>query len=145
VIPEKYLNQLHEMGLLTSSPVSVFANGVYVMKPVATVGNNIAGYKTGLASFGDGGEVDCVDCDATALRFIHCDGIWQVNGMDSCGGIAPADFINEWSTAEEAVQDIRDFFFGDPTRMNAKAAYFRDPKGETEKAIRENRMPVFGK
>jgi hypothetical protein len=68
VIPEKYLNQLHAMGLLTSPPVPILANGDYVLKPVTTAGNNIAGYTTGLAGLGDGGELGCVDRDAPGAQ-----------------------------------------------------------------------------
>jgi hypothetical protein len=30
------------------------------------------------------------------------------------------DFVNEWDTPEQAVADILDYFFGDPTRMLVK-------------------------
>lgn len=33
----------------------------------------------------------------------------------------PGDFLNEWNSPEEAVQDILDFYFGNPDRMEMKA------------------------
>ena len=41
-----------------------------------------------------------------------------------CGRIrawqGPGDFVSEWDSVDEAVDDIIDFFLGDPERMNAK-------------------------
>lgn len=69
------------------------------------------------------------------LKFICIDqNRWQVDGQDCAGGMGPANFIDEWQTAEEAIKDILDFYFGDPTRMKRKA----DEK-ETKKPGREAR------
>jgi hypothetical protein len=29
----------------------------------------------------------------------------------------PGDFLNRWPTAEEAIDDVLDYYFGDPSRM----------------------------
>jgi hypothetical protein len=78
------------------------------------------GYSGGYMSLGD--EPACPDIDAPMLKFLFANDTWQVHGQDCAGGMGPADFIDEWSTPEEAVQDILDFYFGDPTRMARKIA-----------------------
>ena len=124
-VPEVYLLQLREMGLFTSHPFACYSGGVYVVKPVTTTGNNIHGYKSGYISLGD--APPCPDTDAPMLRFFtdKRTGMWHVNGQDCSGGMGPADFVNEWVTPEEAISDIRDFFFGDSTRMEAKGSFHR--------------------
>ena len=118
-IDEKYLNQLRSAGLFTSHPLGAFAGGVWVVKPTTTRGNNIPGYSSGYISLGD--EPLCPDNDAPMLKFMHRDDIWIVDGIRSCGGMGPSDFIDTWKTPEEAVQDILDYFFGDPARMQKVA------------------------
>lgn len=51
-----------------------------------------------------------------------------MDGQDCSGGMGPADFVDEWSDADNAIKDILDFFFGEPVRMNRKA----DEKEEQE-------------
>lgn len=120
-IEEKYLNELREAGLHVSHPIEAFLAGVWVCKPTSTPGNHIPGYSGGgYISLGDAQQ--CPDIDAPMLKFFFANGSWQVHGQDCAGGLGPADFIDEWSTPEEAVKDILDFYFGDPTRMERKAA-----------------------
>lgn len=120
-IPEKNLQQLRDAGLHVSSSRPALCDGVWVCKPLTTRGNNIPGFEDGYIALE--GEIPCPDIDAPMLRFyFHNDG-WNVNGQDCAGGKGPADFINIWPTAEEAVKDILDFFFGDPSRMAKKADY----------------------
>jgi hypothetical protein len=119
-IDEKYLNQLRLAGLFVSHPLGAFMGGVWVVKPTTTPGNNIPGYSSGYISLGD--EPLCPDNDAPMLKFMHRDDIWIVDGILSCGGMGPADFIDTWKTPDEAVQDILDYYFGDPARMQKKAA-----------------------
>lgn len=119
-IDDKFLTKLRDAGLHVSDPIPAFRNGVWVCKPIATTGHNIPGYEGGYITIGEGAE--CPDIDAPMLKFMHLEDKWQVHGQDSAGGMGPADFINEWSTADEAVKDILDFYFGDPLRMARKAA-----------------------
>jgi len=43
-----------------------------------------------------------------------------VTSHDYVPGPGPGDFVNEWNTAEEAVADILDFYFGSSVRMDIK-------------------------
>ena len=119
-IPELYLDELRARGLHVSHPIGALRGGVWVCKPTTTPGNNIPGYSGGYISLGD--EPPCPDIDAPMLKFFILNNKWQVHGQDCAGGMGPADFIDEWSTPEEAVDDILSFFFHDPTRMKRKAA-----------------------
>jgi hypothetical protein len=120
VVPEKYLQQLRNAGLHVSAPKPALCDGVWVCKPIITPGNNIPGFEDSYISLGD--EPPCPDIDAPMLKFYFHNEKWKVNGQDSAGGMGPADFIDEWLTPEEAVQDILDFYFGNPERMAKKAA-----------------------
>ncbi len=121
-IDEKHLNQLRSAGLFVSHPFGAFLGGVWVVKPVSTAGNNILGYSNGGYISIDDAPL-CPDSDAPMLKFICVDeGRWQVDGQDCAGGMGPADFIDEWATAEDAIKDILDFYFGESVRMNKKAA-----------------------
>jgi len=120
LINEKYLDQLRAAGLHVSHPIGAFLSGVWVCKPKTTPGHNMPRYSGGYMSLGD--EPACPDIDAPMLKFMCRDNVWRVDGQDCAGGMGPADFIDEWSTPEEAVQDILDFYFGDPTRMARKVA-----------------------
>lgn len=129
-IEDKYLTPLRAAGLHVSGPIPALFDGVWVCKPITTLGNNIPGFEDGYSSLGD--EPECPDIDAPMLRFYFHNDKWKVNGQDCAGGIGPADFINEWETGEQAVKDILDFFFGDPTRMIKKAAYHNEINKRTE-------------
>ncbi|CAN5733837.1 hypothetical protein BH10CYA1_BH10CYA1_34010 [soil metagenome] len=121
MIEEKYLEQLRAAGLYVSHPIPAFRGGFWICKPVATPGNNIPGFNfSGYISLEPNPQ--CPDIDAPMLKFMFLNDCWQVHGQDCSGGLGPADFIDEWSTPSEAVEDILDFFFGEPARMNAKAS-----------------------
>jgi len=66
---------------------------------------------------------------------IHCvvqddiRGTWFVLAEDYCPAPGPGDFVDEWTSPDEAVKDILDFYFGDPQRMKAKADAFARPLG----------------
>ena len=58
--------------------------------------------------------------DAPGL-YLHSDGVkWFVTSQDYVPGPGPGDFVREWTTPEEAVADILDFYFGSPIRMDIK-------------------------
>jgi hypothetical protein len=122
LIADAYLNQLRKVGLHVSYPIPAFAMGVWVCKPKAVQGHNIPGYKTGYVTIDDDGPQCPDEIDAPMLKLMCLENIWRVDGQDCAGGMGPADFINEWSTPEEAINDILDFYFGDPTRMARKVA-----------------------
>lgn len=121
IIPEEYLEQLRAAGLHVSAPKPALFDGVWVCKPTTTPGNSIPGFEGGYIALGD--EPQCPYIDAPMLRFYFHNEKWKVNGQDCAGGMGPSDFIDEWATPEEAVQDVLDFYFGDSTRMAKKAAY----------------------
>lgn len=85
--------------------------------------HNIPGFKDVYITVGEG--VPCSEIYAPMLKLINADGTWEVHGQDCAGGMGPADFRNQWSNADEAIQDILEFFFGDPARMARKAEYFK--------------------
>lgn len=119
MIEELYLEQLRSAGLFVSSPIAAFGNGYWICKPTTTLGNIAPGLEFGFISLEP--EPPCPKIDAPMLKFMFRNGQWVVDGQDSAGGMSPTDFINKWSTPSEAVRDILDFYFGDPSRMQKKA------------------------
>lgn len=119
-IERSYLDKLTNAGLHVSPPVKAFRDGVWVGKPTSTNGNSIEGYKAGYVVIGN--DPAPPKMDAPMLKF-HKSGAetWIVRGDDYVGGQGPGDFKNEWETVEEAIEDILDFFFGEPSRMKEKA------------------------
>ena len=113
-ITKAILEQLHGAGLLVSDPfVSghiAFPDGVIIAKPIETLGHHVPGMIGGWGL--DGPMVD-----APPL-YLHHDGKNWLVTLDQCSpGPGPGDFVNSWSTPEEAVADILDFYFGSPDRM----------------------------
>ena len=62
-----------------------------------------------------------VEFDAPPVRLWFDGEVWVVLAEEYCPGPGPGDFLDEWNTPEEAVEDILSFYFGDPERMRAKA------------------------
>ncbi|MDZ4837310.1 MAG: hypothetical protein SGJ27_26285 [Candidatus Melainabacteria bacterium] len=120
LIDDQNLTKLREAGLHVSHPFAAFDHGVWVCKPAATPGNSIPEYKIGYITIGDGEQ--CPPLDAPMLKLMNSNSKWLVDGQDCVGGMGPADFINEWDDPDAAIKDILDFYFGDPTRMQRKAA-----------------------
>lgn len=119
MIDEQYLDQLRAAGLFISHPIPAFGGGYWICKPTTTAGNNAPDLEFGFISLEP--EPPCPEIDAPALKIMFRNKQWIVDGQDCAGGMGPADFINKWATPEEAVKDILDFFFGDPSRMQKKA------------------------
>ncbi len=140
-IDEKYLNKLRSAGLFVSHPIEAFLDGVWVVKPASTAGNHIPGYSNGgYVSLDE--EPICPASDAPMLKFICVNECrWQVDGQDCAGGMGPADFIDEWKTAEEAISDILDFYFGNSDRIDRKAVEEENFRARLE-ASRRNKLKL---
>lgn len=119
-IDKNHLDRLKNAGLHVSPPVKAFRDGVWVGKPTSTQGNCIPGYKAdGYTIFGEDAPPEM---DAPMLKFYMAnENSWMVRGEDFAGVKGPGDFANEWKTVEEAIDDILDFYFGNPSRMQVKA------------------------
>jgi hypothetical protein len=136
-IPENCLQKLRSRSLFVSKPWPsnhVWPNNVLVGKPVNIPGNSIPGYRDGFESK----EVE-VEFDAPSIRLWFDGEVWLVLAEEYCPGPGPGDFLDDWKTPEEAVEDILDFYFGDPKRMQAKAdarkrTVQKSDKGPTKKA-----------
>ena len=132
-IADEHIEKLRSHGLFVANPKSsdsCYPDGVLVGKPLDVPGNNIVGYSSAYVV-----DIDAeneVRFDAPPVWFYgHC-GIWVVLGEDYCPGPGPGDFLDEWNTPEEAVQDILAFYFGDSSRMQAKAEARKKPFSESE-------------
>lgn len=131
-IPEHCIERLRSAGLFVSEPWPsdhVWPNNVLVGKPVGVPGNSIPGFSTGF------GISDRVEFDGPPARFWFNGEVWLVLAEEYCPGPGPGDFLDEWNTPEEAVEDILNFYFGDPARMQAKADARKKPffKSNTDK------------
>jgi hypothetical protein len=105
-VPENYLEQLRAAGLIIQGPFPAghraFPDGVMMSREQETVHGNLAGLKS-------------------PVVWLHTkDERWYVNSLEYVPGPGPGDFGHEFATAEEAVADILDFFFGNPARIAAK-------------------------
>jgi hypothetical protein len=133
-IPESALDRLRAAGLLVSEPFvsdhRAFPDGVTVCKPASVPGHSIAGYE---CYWGMDGPL----IDAPGLR-LHTDGVtWFVTSDDYIPGPGPGDFVNIWSTVDEAVSDILDFYFGSPARMDVKRAAHEEVDRQINEAVRD--------
>lgn len=119
-IPEKYLQQLLDAGLRVSEPFPDghgWEFGVRVGKPKEIAGNCLPDFDGGWV-----GATEAVSIDGPSLVFCHSDTHWLVILREGTPKPSPGDFEDVWETAEEAIADIFDFYFGNPERMNIKAA-----------------------
>lgn len=110
VIDEEHLHRLQSSGLHVSKVFPVghpWAGGVRVAKPKSVGGNKIENYST-----------KCDGLELNAPPMVFCpDGDKYDVFTEECVPQGPCDIDNKWLTAEEAVDDILDFFFGNPQRM----------------------------
>ncbi|HEY9676766.1 MAG TPA: hypothetical protein V6C76_02105 [Drouetiella sp.] len=128
MIDESILSRLRARNLFVSHPIPTLGGGVWVVKPESVPGNCIQGTRSGLNFFID--VPPCPNSDAPMLKLIHDKDKWLVDGWDCAGDMGSADFVNEWGTPEQALDDIFDFFFGNPDRVRAKESYQRKRKTE---------------
>jgi hypothetical protein len=120
-IPDLDIQKLKDRGLFVSNPKSSthsYPDGVMISKPNSISGNTLPGYTS---AFYDVNDVT-ITFDAPYLWLFGNDGVWMVLSKDFTPGPGPGDFIDEWNSLDEAVQDIIDFYFGDPKRMEIKAS-----------------------
>lgn len=109
-IDSKQLARLQSKGLYISEPFPVghpWSDGVRVAKPKGVAGNSISDYRL---------KCDGIELSAPPVVLYSEAGSWIVI-TEECVPQGPNDIENTWSTQEEAVEDILDFFFGDPARM----------------------------
>lgn len=128
IIPKNYIQKLRSHGLFVAEPMPsnhVFPDGVLVGKPEQISGNYIPGYSTAFVLDLDN-DIK-VDFNAPPLWLYSNGKAWFVDSIDMSPGPGPGDFIDEWQTAEEAVDDILDFYFGDSRRMQTKAEARKKP------------------
>lgn len=114
-IDQKYLQKLQNSGLYICEPFCEghgWEHGVCVVKLSGTAGNYIPNYLS---------RVEEIEVDTPSVVFYNRKNSWIVLAQDHAPTFGPGDFENKWDTADEAVQDIIDFYFGDPKRMQAKA------------------------
>ena len=105
--------RLTDRGLLLRpySPEHSMSNWIMVLKPVGLPGN----YDPSECrmNFGDY-EIEAPE---VYIYFAPAIGKWVSRMMHYGGGSGSRDFEYEWKTDQEAVDDILDYFFGDPERM----------------------------
>jgi hypothetical protein len=121
-IPDKQLDRLRSAGLYVSDGYPTnhsMAGGVIVGKPKSTPGNCIPGSDY---NFAPAVHEEPLKFDAPTVTLFETENVWGVEAVDYVPGPGPADFVDEWNSIDEAVSDILDFYTGNPSRMQAKAA-----------------------
>lgn len=115
IIDAIHLKRLLDRGLLTSEPFPKnhgWEDGVRIGKPTEIDGNFIPEHSYKFMR---------VETNAPTVVLYARDNDWIVFAQDFNPTKGPGDFQNVWSSLEEAIDDILDFYFGDPARMQAKA------------------------
>lgn len=110
-IEDYYLQQLRDRRLFVSKPFGkgrVLEGAVWVAKPTNVNGNCVSYYES---------KCGGIPTDAPAVLFHPTAEGWVVLNQDHIPELGPGDFKNVWQTPQEAVDDIVDFFFGKPERM----------------------------
>ncbi len=126
--------KLEQAGLFISKPYPIshsLSLGVVVGKPTNIQGNKIDNFRHGY---------DEVDMDAPDVKLFFKDGQWIVWGQEGVPVPGPGDFKNSWNTAIEAVEDILDFYFGDPSRMKAKEAAQNEVNERINELLEEKKL-----
>ncbi len=110
-IENYHLQILRNAGLFVSEPYPqghVLEFGVIVGKPTQVAGNFIPEFET---------AYDDIKMNAPMLTLFSTGEIWLTHMQEHIPVPGAGDFTNEWNCAEEAVNDILDYYFGNPTRM----------------------------
>lgn len=130
-IEEEYLQQLRAAGLFVSAPYPEghsWEFGVRVAKPVDTAGNSVAGFN----SFCNEVKIDA----PPVVLYSTPEGCF-VHSQEHIPKAGPGDFTNVWPTAQEAVNDILDFYLGNPERMAKKAEVIEEGRKRLKAAQAE--------
>jgi hypothetical protein len=114
-INKEELKSLSNSGLLISDPFvpNHVANpsGFVIGKPKSIGGNTRSGRESYWGSEG-------ILCDAPSLVLHEKDGQYFVTCHEWVPGPGPGDFIKSFHTLTEAIQAVKDYYFGDPIQMN---------------------------
>ncbi len=119
---ESKLQRLRDEGLYVSAIYPEgreWAGGVLVAKPSDIGGNCVRDYRFLCHS---------VETNAPVMALYPDENLWKVETMECCPR-GPEDICNSWSTLEDAVEDVYNFFFGDSERMRqmkGERFYFAD-------------------
>ncbi len=117
MIAEHHLERLRASGLLVSSPFVSdhvgFPDGVSIAKPNTVKGNSLPDWEWRW------GTTDTI-LDAPILWFHRDNQKWIVTCQEYVPTPGPGDFVNQWDSAEDALADILDYYFGNPARMEIK-------------------------
>ena len=110
--------KLRDRGLVLSAEPFVsthqyYPDGHVIGKPASVNGNNIPDYEWGWYS------TDLV-LNAPLVYFHREENDWVVTVHDYMPGPGAGDFVNRHDSADKAIQDILDYYFGDPSRINSK-------------------------
>lgn len=110
---EKYLQELRDRSLFVSKSYPaghVLENGMWIAKPSEIPGNSIPEYN---------GTYGKIAINAPAIMLYPTSEGWVVLHQAHVPELGPGDFKNVWQTLQEAVDDVIDFYFGNPERMQA--------------------------
>ena len=91
-----------------------FRHGYIVCKPDTTKENTRLDYECGFGDIDNRSETDAT----VSWIYPDPDGTWNFQVSVYAPGPRPGDFINNHPTLEDAITDLRDYYFSDPVRMN---------------------------
>jgi hypothetical protein len=113
MLKEEAIIKIKNAGLLVASidPDTKFGNGYSIAKPKYTAGNARENYE-----FEFGSEE--IVCDAPGVTLYPNEQGWGIEVWDWVPGPGPGDFQQFFSSIDEAVLAILDYYFGDPLLMN---------------------------
>lgn len=120
---QKCIERLAAAGLnLHRCETGPFRHGYLLWKPIVAGGNKRLNYRhRGLITDinDDGAKDDNLDSDApNAWLYPSAKMEWYFMVSVHCGGVGPGDFLNKHQDISFAADDILDYYFGNPQRMN---------------------------
>lgn len=128
-LSDEHLKRLADRGLVLGfrHADSLIANQITVMKPLGVRGNRIPHIRNFVSvcpdRFQPTPEITESDAPALELGYSDTDKKWFVS-MSQCGGETSLALENSHDFEEDAVEDVLDYFFGNPDRMQALAAHY---------------------
>ena len=117
-IPIESLQRLSDAGLIVSTTTfpathQAFPYGRSIHKPQTVLGNNVPEYECYLIDDDD----NRILLDAPSAQLFHQDAKYVVCVHEMVPGPGPGDFRNEHDNLDEAINDILEYYFGNPARM----------------------------